>query len=234
MAVGRGLMDEIGAGIGDRVTAQGADGPVELTIVGDNLDPGTDVAGHGFAMTVEGLSTLAQPSIQGTVARFAPAADRDELTNRYSALGFAPVTPPSEVGHIGQLGGLPGRLGQLLSLLGVAALLNAVVLTLRSGRREVALYRALGFTSLQVVGVHMWQGAVTAFTGIVIGGGVGFVVGRAIDRQLVGNVGAVADTVLPTAVWLAVMGTAAVCLCSGAIAGVMALRRRPGSVLRAE
>ena len=142
VAVGRALMDEIGAKIGDRITANGVSGVVALTIVGDNIDPGVDVTGHGFAMTVEGLSTLGNASVQGTVIRFAPDADHTELINRYSALGFGPVTPPSEVGHIGQLGGLPGRVGQLLTMLGIAALLNAMVLTVRSGRREIAIYRA--------------------------------------------------------------------------------------------
>ena len=234
VAVGRALMDEIGAKIGDRITASGTSGVVELTIVGDNLDPGVDVAGHGFAMTVDGLSALGDASVQGTVVRFAPGADHAKLVSRYSSLGFAPVTPPSEVGHIGQLGGLPGRVGQLLTLLGIAALLNAMVLTVRSGRREIALLRALGFTSVQVVRVHLWQSIFTAFTGIVIGAGIGLIVGREIDRQLVGNVGAIAETVLPGAAWISALGVVAACLISGAVTSVLALRHRPGFELRSE
>lgn len=234
VAVGRALMDEIGAKIGDRITAHGTSGTVALTIVGDNLDPGTDVAGHGFAMTVEGLSALGNASVQGTVIRFEPGADRTELLNRYAPLGFAPVTPPSEVGHIGQLGGLPGRVGQLLTLLGIAASLNAMVLTLRSGRREIAIYRAMGFTSAQVVRSHLWQSIVTAFTGIIIGAGVGFIVSRAIDRQLVGNVGAIAETILPGAVWISALSIVAACLTSGAVTSMLALRHRPGFELRTE
>ena len=72
-------------------------------------------------------------------------------------------------------------------------------------------YRALGFTSAQVVLVHLWQSVVTAVLGVVVGGSVGFVVGRAIDRQLVGNVGAMAETVLPAAAWMAAIATIAVC-----------------------
>ena len=234
VAVGRGLMGQIGARLGDRITAQGIHGDIELTIVGDNLDPGVDVAGHGFAMTVNGLSALGDASVQGTVIRFARGTDHAALIKRYSALGFAPVTPPSEVGHIGQLGGLPGRVGQLLTLLGLAALLNAVVLTLRSGRREIALHRAFGFTSAQVVRVHLWQSLVTTFTGVVIGGSLGFIVGRAIDRQLVANVGAIAETVLPVQVWVAAIGIVVVCLGAGVITSALALRHRPGFELRTE
>ena len=234
VAVGRALMDEIGARIGDRITADGINGPAELTIVGDNIDPGVDIAGHGFTMTVDGLSTLGDASVQGAVARFAPHTDHTALVNRYSALGFTPITPPSEVGHIGQLGGLPNRVGQLLVLLGIAALLNAIVLTVKTARREIALHRALGFTTAQLVGVHLWQSIVTALTGIVVGGSVGFVVGRAIDRQLVSNVGAIAETVLPIEVWIAAIGTVVVCFGMGAITSALALRHRPGFELRAE
>jgi hypothetical protein len=234
VAVGRDLMKEIGARVGDHISAQGLHGAVDLTIVGDNLDPGVDVAGHGFAMTVAGLSTLGEASMQGTVIRFARGTDHAELIKRYSALGFDPVTPPSEVGHIGQLGGLPSRVGQLLTMLGLAALLNALVLTVRSGRREIALHRALGFTSSQVIRAHLWQNTVTACTGLVIGGGVGFVVGRAIDRQLVGNVGAIADTVLPVQVWIAAAVIIGVCLFVGAVTSALALRHRPGFELRTE
>ena len=234
VAVGSAVMSQLGARIGDHITAQGLHGAVDLTIVGDDLDPGVDVAGHGFAMTVDGLSALGDASVQGTVLRFASGTDHAELIKRYSALGFAPVTPPSEVGHIGQLGGLPSRVGQLLTLLGLAALLNALVLTVRSGRREIALHRALGFTSAQVVRVHLWQSIVTACIGLVVGGSVGFIVGRAIDRQLVGNVGAIADTVLPAQVWIAAIGIVVVCLCVGAVTSALALRRRPGFELRTE
>jgi putative ABC transport system permease protein len=234
VAVGRALLDQLGAQVGDQITATSSKTTMQLTIVGDNLDPGVDVAGNGFAMTLDGLVALTDPIIGGTVVRFAPGTDHAALLDRYSALDLTPVVPPSEVGHIGQLGGLPGRVGQLLTLLGVAALLNSIVLTVRAARREIALHRALGFTNAQVVGVHLWQGAITAFTGVVIGGSVGFVVARSIDRQLVGNVGAIAQTVLPSVVWLVAVGTIGVCLCAGVIASATALRHSPGFVLRAE
>jgi hypothetical protein len=234
VAVGRTVLDQLGAQVGDRITATSSKATIELTIVGDNLDPGVDVAGNGFAMTLDGLVALTDPTIGGTVVRFAPGTDHAALLDRYSALDLTPVIPPSEVGHIGQLGGLPGRVGQLLTLLGLAALLNSIVLTVRAARREIALHRALGFTSAQVVGVHLWQGAITAFTGVVIGGGLGFVVGRAIDRQLVSNVGAIAQTVLPGVVWLVALGTIAVCLCGGVITSAIALRHSPSFELRAE
>lgn len=234
VAIGHALLKQLGASVGDRVTASGASETLQLTIVSDNLDPGVDVAGWGFAMTVEGLTKLVDASIEGTVVRFAPGSDHAATLERYSHHGLAPVTPPSEVGHIGQLGGLPIRIGQVLALLGIAALVNATVLTVRLGRRELAVHRALGFTNAQVLGVHMWQGAVTALVGVVLGSSIGFVVGRTVERNLVGNVGAISETRLPGVLWLVVLGTTAACLCAGLVTSAIALRRTPGSELRAE
>ncbi|MEP7201674.1 MAG: ABC transporter permease [Ilumatobacteraceae bacterium] len=234
VVIGAALMEQLGVRIGDRITAGGYTGDVELAVVGDNLDPGVDLAGAGFSMTLDGLRGVIEPRIGGAVARFAPGADQAAGIDRYSTLGFTPVVPPSEVGNIGQLGGLPARVGQLLALLGIGALVNAIVLTVRLGRREVALHRALGFTSRQVVTVYIWQGVITTLIGVVVGGSVGFVAGRAINRELVGNVGAIAETVLPGVVWSVVAGTVLFCLGASTIAGVLALHRRPGLELRTE
>ncbi len=234
VAVGRAVMDQLGADVGDRIIATGVNGAVQLTIVGDDLDPGVDVSGQGFALTLDGLATLADAKIRGTVVRFASGTDHAALIDRYSDLDLDAVIPPSEVGHIGQLGGLPGRVGQLLTLLGVAALLNAVVHTVRLGRRELAIHRALGFTGAQVISAHLWQGVITAVAGVAVGGSIGFIVGRAIHRELIGNVGAVAATVLPGAVWVVAFAILAACLSSSAITSTVSLRHRAGADLRAE
>jgi hypothetical protein len=234
VAIGRSLMQQLGASVGDQVTAVGSKGPLKLMVVGDNLDPGVDIAGQGFGMTVDGLGTLVDPSIGGTIARFAPGADQPALLERYSELGLTPVTPPSEILHVGQLGGLPGRVGLLFALLGIAALINAIVLTVRSGRREVAIHRALGFTSRQVLRAHLWEGAVVAVSGVVIGGAIGIVVGRAIDRQLIVNVGGIADIVVPSILWIAAFVIATTTVFAFAIAGTLALRNAPGYELHAE
>jgi hypothetical protein len=70
--------------------------------------------------------------------------------------------------------------------------------------------------------------------GVAVGGVIGFIVGRAIDRQLVGNVGAIAETILPAGAWIAALCTVAVCLGAGLVTGTLALQRRPGRELRTE
>ncbi len=234
VAVGRAVLVELGAHVGDRVTAAGSRGTVELTIVGDNLDPGVDVAGGGFAMTLDGLVKLVDPALAGVVVRFGAGVDHAGVIDRYPELHLDPVRPPSEVGNIGQLGGVPLRAGQLFTILGVAATLNAGVQTVRLSRRQIAIHRALGFTSGQVVAVYLWQGLITAVAGAFLGGGIGFVVGRAILLDLVGNVGAVAQAIFPSTAWLVVVGIALGCVGVGTVTGLAALQHRPGSGLRAE
>ena len=199
-----------------------------------SVDPGVDSAGTGFVVSLDGLVTLVEPTISGTVVRFAAGTDHGTVIERYADLALTPVEPPSEVGNIGELGGLPGRVGQLFALLGVAALLNAVVLVGAQGRRTVAIYRALGFTSAQVIGAHLWLAAIASVLGGATGGLAGFLAGRTIARELIENVGAIAETVVPAEVWMVGAGVLAVGAVAGAVTGVFALRNRAGAVLRAE
>lgn len=234
VAVGQAAMDELDAQVGDALTVTGSAGSVTLTITGDALDPSSDDSGQGFVMTRDGLDALFPPAIDGVVVRFAAGADHDAVISRYSDIGLQVVSPPSEVGNLGRLGGLPLRAGQLLALLGFVALANAFVQTVRRSGRQLATYRALGFTNAQVVVAHLWQGGITALIGAGVGGLVGVVAGRAITRTLVIDVGAIPTTVLPPMIWAVVGACLAVSLTAGLVAGGFALRRRPGSVLRAE
>ena len=234
VAPGRTVMDALGVRVGDNITVTGAGVPQQMTVVGVSIDPGVDSAGTGFVVSLDGLVTLVEPTISGTVVRFAAGTDHGTVIERYADLALTPVEPPSEVGNIGELGGLPGRVGQLFALLGVAALLNAVVLVGSQGRRTVAIYRALGFTSAQVIGAHLWLAAIASVLGGATGGLAGFLAGRTIARELIGNVGAIAETVVPAEVWMVGAGVLAVGAVAGAVTGVFALRNRAGAVLRTE
>ncbi len=234
VAIGSAVLRQLGLRVGDRVTATGSRGTALLTITGNNMDPGVDVAGLGVGMTLAGLETLVDPIRVGVVVRFAPGVDDEEVLLRYADSFLRPMMPPSEVDNIGELGGLPLRVGQLLALLGLAAVANALVLTARRGRRPLAIHRALGFTSRQMLGAYLWLGAITGAIGTALGGIVGFVIGRAIVRQLVTNVGAVPHTILPSIAWAVAAACVVVSLLAATVTGWLVLRRRPGAVLRTE
>ena len=58
--------------------------------------------------------------------------------------------------------------------------------------------------------------------------------GRAVDRQLVHNIGAIVKTVLPVEVWIVAAASATVCLSVGVATATIAVHRRPGVELRTE
>lgn len=234
VALGRVAMKAIGVDIGESVTIEGLMGSVQLTIVGEVLTAGVDSTGNGFIVTLDGLQALTNPAVDSTAVRYVTGADPAAVNARHPGLFISPVAPPSEVGNVGELGGLPSSVAQLLLLLGFFALLNAVVVTINRARREIAIHRALGFTTSQVVGAHLWQNAITTLVGGAIGGFIGFVVARAIHHKLANDVGALADTIVPTTVWSVAGATAIAMVVVAAITSALTLRSRPGAVLRAE
>lgn len=74
----------------------------------------------------------------------------------------------------------------------------------------------------------------TALVGVVLGSSIGFVVGRTIERDLVGNVGAIPETRLPGVLRVVVLGTITACLFAGLVTSAIALRHTAGSELRTE
>jgi hypothetical protein len=71
-------------------------------------------------------------------------------------------------------------------------------------------------------------------TGLAVGGSAGFIIGRAIERRLVHDVGAISQTVLPATVWWVAVVTLMGCLMAGSITAALAVRHRAGFALRAE
>lgn len=234
VALGRGAMQQLGVGIGGVVTVDGQNGPLQFKVVGQVISLGVDSTGNGLAVTLDGLASVVEPGVSLTAVRYAPGADRAAVAARHPNLDIRPVVPPSEVGNIGELGDLPTSVAQLLLLLGTVALLSAVVATISHGRREIAIHRALGFTTSQVVGAHLWQNAATTVVGGAIGGSIGFVVGRAIHHKLANDVGAIADTVVPASLWSVGLVAGIAMLILAIVTSALTLRSRPGAVLRAE
>jgi hypothetical protein len=235
VTVGQAVLDALDVDIGDRVSATGDGGTSTLTIVGIMLEPAADTTDRGFAMRPDGLEQLVGPTApRAVVARFAPGSDHAAIVARHDDVFLRPTVVPSEIGNVGQLGGLPGWVGVLLATIGVLAMLNAAVQTVRRSRRQLAIHRALGFTAPQILRSHLWQAVIGAGIGVTVGVGGGVLAGRSIIRSLMTSVGAVPEIRLPVEIWAVAALAVTVCLCSGLVIGIVALRSRPGSVLRVE
>ncbi len=234
VAVGRAVLEALSAEVGDRITATGQDGSLDLTIVGITVEPANDTTDQGFTMRLDGLERLAPTAVKTVVARFGAGSAHDAVLARHADIYLRAVVPPSEVGNVGQLGGLPLGVGWFFAALGALALVNAAIQTVRRSRKELAIHRALGFTGAQVICAHLWQAVFTAAVGIVIGAGAGLVVGRAVVRSLMNSIGAVPVARVPGTVWAVGAGCVVACLLAGSIATTVALRRHSSAALRVE
>jgi hypothetical protein len=234
VSIGPAVAARLGVQLGDVITVSASQGTVQLMVVGVHIDPLADDPQAGFALTAAGFDRLLSGTAARVLVRFGSGVDHQQVLDRYADVFLTPAVPPAKVAHLGELGGLPLRLGWLLGLLGIAAAVNASVQVVRVARRQLAIHRALGFTTDQVVGAHLWTGVLVATIGAAIGGTAGIIAGRAVHRQLVLHADARPGAVWPSELWLVAGVTLAACLVGAAVVALFALRPRPGAVLRAE
>ncbi|HET7719741.1 MAG TPA: FtsX-like permease family protein, partial [Acidimicrobiales bacterium] len=113
-------------------------------------------------------------------------------------------------------------------------LLQALVVSTRRRRTDLAVLRALGFSCAQVRGSISTAALTLAVGGVVIGIPLGVVVGRLAWRSLVAGVGAVADPSTPWPLLGAVVpATVGIAALMSWWPGRSAVRLRPAQQLRA-
>ena len=89
----------------------------------------------------------------------------DELSSKFE---LATPSVPVEVRNLRDLGSLPTLLGAFYGLVGVAALVHALVVTSRRRTRDLAVLRALGFTGPQIVLTLAVMAVTTVGIGLLI------------------------------------------------------------------
>jgi len=140
-----------------------------------------------------------------------------------------------EVRNLHDLGSLPMLLGAFYALLGAAALLHSLVVTARRRIRDLAVLRALGFTSVQVVLTLVVMALTMVGFGLLLAVPVGIGVGRIVWDNAVTGIGAISPPVIP---WLEMVALVAGALLFAVVAaGAIALRtrpRNPAATLRSE
>jgi ABC-type lipoprotein release transport system permease subunit len=249
VAIGDGVARSLGAGTGDPIEVEGADGPRRFVVVGRVVTPGTDELAGGFVVTHEGLvgltaacpateeDPLCTPSVPGIGVLFAEGADPVEALARLRAIdeGFVPVELPSVVHNLGQIGSTPWYLAAFLCLLGVAGVAHAMTIGAERRDRDLAVTRAVGLRPGQAAGSIRWQGLVLAAVGGLAGVLLGVVGGRVVWRGVAEGTGAIVETVVP--VWAMLAAPAAAVAVGLLLAMVPARRastRRMAELLRTE
>ena len=177
---------------------------LDLTVVGIAVPPvfGDSDIGQGAIVTLDAVAAAGgddQP--QFVMARFSgddPAAvgaslDRD-LTEEILTDSI-----PAEVVNLHRVRDLP-LIGLVLAgAMGTIVLASTLAIGQRAQTRDLAVMRSLGLTSPQLGRIMAWQGVVLAWTMVLVGLPVGFVVGRTVWRRFADGLGVGAG---PITLWL--------------------------------
>jgi len=242
------LHTHVGATIQFAEREQGPNRPVK--VVGQSVlpglapYPGSDKAGLGVGalLTQAGWQQFST-DFQKTeyVFRWAPHASVATLSDEFARemptqlpLVVDPINRPAGVVSVQGLRSTPTLLASLVAVLLAAAVVNALVGTVRRRRRELALLRTLGFTSSQVLRTVLWQATTVAFVATVFGIPAGIVIGRWTWTLLANHLGTLPVPIVPAVQLVAV--AAAVLALANFVAFAPGLRagRTPAQVLRAE
>jgi FtsX-like permease family len=252
VALGRRTLEQLGRGIGDRVTATFESTTRDLEVVGRVALPGAGnypggdktSIGDGALLSRSGLADLAPPFPGATfLVRFGDGVDPDtalaDITDRFGPRGelvdAAGVERPADLTDYERVRETPIVLAGMLAVLGVATVTHALVTTVRRRRRDLAVLKTLGFTRRQVSGAVAWQATTIAAVALVVGLPLGIAAGRFAWALTADNIGTIAEPVTPLLAVLAAVP--AVLLVTNAVAvvpGWLAGRTRAGTALRSE
>jgi hypothetical protein len=145
------------------------------------------------------------------------------------------VERPAQIVDYRSLGNTPIELGAILSGGALVALGLILLSSVRRGRRDIALLKALGFSRRQVVVTVAVQSTIAVGLGAIVGLPVGILVGRSLWNLFASSIHAVPHVVVPTGTLLIIAVVALVM--SNVIAALparIAAKTSPAILLRAE
>jgi hypothetical protein len=185
-----------------------------VTFVGIKLDPGVD-------------SSAALADLRDEIGPWDPTG--------YPVLRYSKPIRPPEIINARAVRVAPLLVGGLLVLAATIGLAVAIVVSVRARRREMAVLRALGFTSRQLrVSVRV-QALAMMLGGFVVGAPLGIAIGRIAWRAFASGLGVVTVTSTPVAWVIATaVGGAVVAALAAAGPARIAARTKPAVTLRAE
>ncbi len=122
-----------------------------------------------------------------------------------------------------------------MAVLGVGAVVHALVTTVRLRRRELAVLKALGFVRREVSATIAWPAVGFAVTALLLGLPLGVAVGRWAWRLAEESLGVVSGPVVPGGVVAIVaLAAVAVVILAAVVPAAVAGRLSPAATLRTE
>ena len=244
IVLGSKSAEAIGAQVGDRVKARIGKRASSFRVVGRGVLPELGTAGlaplglgRGVAMTFHGLERL-DPGEQRNIllVALAAGADRESTLARLERdVVAAQPERPADVGNWGRVSGLPHVLAALIAVAAAAMLAHALVTSIRRRRRDLAIFKTLGFERRDLRSTLAWQATTVAAIGLLAGLPLGVGLGRFAWNLLATGLGVAPEAAAPP--WQGVLVIPAALLLANLVAllpGRAAARTQPAAVLRAE
>ncbi|HVL03949.1 MAG TPA: FtsX-like permease family protein, partial [Acidimicrobiales bacterium] len=142
---------------------------------------------------------------------------------------------PADVVNFDRVRGTPLALAGLLAALAVASVGHALVTSVRRRRRDLAMFKTLGFVRRQISSLVAWQATTVAVVALAVGLPLGVAAGRWAWSLLANGLGIPPEPVIPV---LAVVVTVPAVVGVANLAAALPARRaghvRPAIALRAE
>jgi putative ABC transport system permease protein len=117
-------------------------------------------------------------------------------------------------------------------LIGIVVLVLALVVTVRSRRRDLALLQVFGFKRAELTGTVMSEAGVFGVVGIVVGTPLGLIIGRVVWLRISDALGVSADPAVPAKeIVLTALAVLVGSILVSLIPATRAARRPPGEIL---
>jgi ABC-type lipoprotein release transport system permease subunit len=256
LALGAITMRHLGVDIGDVVAVRTRNEPQRLEVVGITVLPDVSEGaqlGRGGYVSVAGLERLTSDfagEAGGVFIRLVPGTDREqlraELERAYcegleAQFPYCSITTsvnalaPTDIVNLGRAQNVPLFIAALLALVAVGTLAHVVVSGVNRRRRDLAVFKVLGFTRSQLVWTVAMQATTIATIALAIGIPLGVITGRWLWGQRADALGVLQQATVP---WLAVAFAVPIAvLAANAVAALpasVAASVQPAAVLRSE
>ena len=252
IALGADTMNRLEVDVGDEVEVVASGYQGRATVVGQAVLPGVGLyTGHdrtalgtGGVITLEAMGPARTDVSETWVVRLEPGADAEEfiarITPRLEELNhgspeFLEVARPADIQSLARLRSLPVLLAVVLVALVAATVVHAMVVAVRTRRRDLAVIQGLGATARQVRMIGVWQGVTVGSAALVFGVPLGVIAGRWFWVILAEAFGTIAEPVVPVAPLIFLVPSV---ILSAAALGLLpvqrSLNRQPAEVLKSE
>jgi hypothetical protein len=186
-------------------------------------------------------------SPEALLVRFRAGADPaaahrslERIAAQVDILGHGPPTVvsvqrPAEIVNYRTMGDTPAVLGGTLAAGAVVALGLTLFASVRRRRRDLALFKTLGFTRRQLAATVAWQATIAVALGVIVGVPLGIVLGRALWNHFAGALHVVPQPTVPAlTITLIAFGALVLANIVAAIPGRQAAHTATAVLLRAE